>query len=52
MIAVLDSCDDAIASARGEGELGEMRRETDDALRRRGVSRHRQQREEKSQAET
>ena len=36
MIAVFDGRDDAIARAGGERELGEMRSETDDALRGRG----------------
>ena len=51
MIAVFDGRDDAIAGPRRERELGEMRSETDDALRRRGVGRDGEEREQKSQAE-
>ena len=50
MIAVFDGRDDALAGARGERELGEMRSETDDALRRRGgVSRPCNQQQEGNQ---
>ena len=52
MIAVLDGRDDAIARAGIEREFGEVRSETDDALRwRGGVSGSGGEKQEKSQAE-